>query len=166
MAHRVSKYVALACSAVTVASMIACDSGTRGQYTAGLTSLPSAAFSLRMTPPNVTLIALSRAGCPAIQPFTTNFSLVVGPSASDFFIDRISLRFGDPFGRTSTVLFANDQLALLFGDTRVRTGTNRTFALRPQFGCGLSQPRSIDAIIDLVDVVGVTHQASATAMFQ
>jgi hypothetical protein len=165
MAHRMTRPFALASTAVAIAAFIGC-SGTPGQYTGGLVSSPSAAFAVQTTLPNTTLIALSRGGCPAAQPFTTNINLVLGPSNNDFFLQRLALRIGDPFGRSSMLFFTADELALLFGNTRVRTGTLRTFALQPQFGCGLSRPRSIDATIDLVDALGLTHQTTATATLQ
>jgi hypothetical protein len=165
MAHRQTRPFALASFTVAIAACIGC-SNTAGQYTAGLVSSPSAAFAVQFTPTNATLISLSRASCPATQPFTTNVNLVLGPSRNDFFLQRLALRIGDPFGRSSMLFFTADELALLFGNTRIRTGTHRTFALQPQFGCGLSRPRSIDAILDLVDDQGLTHQATATATLE
>src|SRR5438067_4732882 len=103
MAHPVTRHFALASFTVAIAACVGCSNNTAGQYTAGLVSSPLAAFAVQMTPTNATLISLSRASCPATQPFTTNFSLVLGPSSSDFFLQRLALRIGDPFGRSSTL---------------------------------------------------------------
>jgi len=165
MAHRMTRHITLASSAVAIAAFIGCSSAP-GQYTAGLVSAPSAAFAVQMTPANLTLISLSRASCPATQPFTTNMNLVLGPTNNDFLLQQLALRIFDPFGRSSTLFFTADELALLFGSTLIRTGTLRTFVLQPQFGCGLARPQSIDAILDLVDSAGLTHQATAAATLQ
>jgi hypothetical protein len=168
MVSRTMRSFALASCAVTIAAAtLACDdSGNQAKLTAGLVSSPSAAFAVRMTPVIVPLIALSRASCPQTQPFTTNMDLVLGASANDFFFNRLTLRFVDGSGVASVQFFTTNDLFLMFGNTVVHPGVPRTFTMHPQFGCGLSRPRTIDATIVLLDGTGLVHEATATATLQ
>ena len=146
----------------------ACNDGgsATGHFSGGLTSSPTAAFAASVSPANVTLLSLSRTGCPTTQPFLTHMNLVLGPLQTDFFMDGVTLRFADRFGARSTVIFSSSDLLLAFSNTRIVAGTLRSFALSPQFGCGLARPQSVDAIITLVDGRGARREATATATFQ
>jgi hypothetical protein len=166
---RTTKRFAMMCSAAAIVAFNACsnDAGSeRGPFVGGMVSSPSAAFAVQVMPSNATLISLSRAGCPQVQPFTTNMSFILGPTSEEFFFDRLTLRFRDGFGVTSSLFFPNDELVRRFGHTRIFAHTPRTFFFQPQFGCGLSRPRSIDALVGLVDTRGDRHDTTATVTLE
>jgi hypothetical protein len=168
MAPRVTAHFALTIAAAAFLTFPACsDSGsTTGQFSAGLVSSPTAAFAASVSPANVTLLSLSRTGCPTTQPFLTHMNLILGPLQTDFFMDGVTLRFADGFGARSTVIFNSSDLLLAFNTTRIAAGTQRSFPLSPQFGCGLARPQSVNAIISLVDGSGLRREATAMATFQ
>jgi hypothetical protein len=151
--------------AAAIATSAACDNSV-GTRRGELISSPSASFAVRIAPFSMPLIPMGRASCPMTQPFTTNFELIVGPSSRDVLIDGLALRFIDGSSASSRLFFATRDLTLMFGSTRILAGTHRGFTLRPEFGCGLSTPRSVIAIIDLVDALGGRHEATATAMLE
>ena len=167
MAPRFTAHFALTLAAALLTCPACSDSGsTTGQFSAGIVSSPTAAFAASVSPANVTLVSLSRTGCPTTQPFLTHMNLVLGPLQTDFFMDRVTLGFIDILGARSTVIFSSSDLLLAFNNTRILAGTQRTFPLSPQFGCGLARPRSVNAIISLVDGGGLRREATATATFQ
>ena len=166
MTNLVTNRIALACMAAVIAASIGCDTNSPGTRSNGLVSSPSASFAVGVTPASMPLIPMARASCPMTQPFTTSFDLFVSPSSDELLIDGLSLRFIDGSGASSRLFFSTKDLTLMFGNTRIRTGTRRAFALQPQFGCGLSTPRSVNVIIDLVDARGGRHQATATATLE
>lgn len=168
MAPRFRAHFALTIAAAAFLTFPACsDSGsTTGQFSAGLVSSPTAAFAASVSPANVTLLSLSRTGCPTTQPFLTHMNLVLGPLQTDFFMDGVTLRFADGFGAHSTLILSSSDLLLAFNTTRIVAGTQRSFPLSPQFGCGLARPQSVNAIISLVDGSGLRREATAMATFQ
>jgi len=153
MAPRFTAHFALTIAAAAFFTFPACsDNGsTTGQFSAGLVSSPTAAFAASVSPANVTLLSLSRTGCPTTQPFLTHMNLVLGPMPTDFFMDGVTLRFAVGLGAHSTLVLC---------------GTQRSFPLSPQFGCGLARPQSVNAIIGLVDGSGLRREATAMATFQ
>ena len=165
MAPRFTAHFALMLAAAFLTFPACSDSGSAtGQ--AGLVSSPTAAFAASVSPANVTLLSLSRTGCPTAQPFLTHMNLVLGPLQTDFFMDRVTLLFADGFGARSTLIFSSTDLLLAFNNTRIIAGTRRSFALSPQFGCGLARPQTVNALISLVDGSGLRREATATATFQ
>ena len=168
MVPRFTAHFALTIAAAAFLTFPACgDSGsTTGQFSAGLVSSPTAAFAASVSPANVTLLSLSRNGCPTTQPFLTHMNLILGPMQTDFFMDGVTLQFADGFGARSTLILSNSDLLLAFNTTRIIAGTRRSFALSPQFGCGLARPQSVNAIINLVDGSGLRREATAMATFQ
>jgi hypothetical protein len=109
---------------------------------------------------------MARASCPMTQPFTTSFDLFVSTSTDDVVIEGLTLRFIDRSRGSSRLFFSTNDLALIFGNTRILTGTRRVFTLRPEFGCGLSTPQSMTVVVDLVDGRGRRHEATATATLE
>ena len=168
MAPRFTAHFALTIAAAAFLTFPACsDSGsTRGQFSGGLVSSPTAALAASVSPANVTLLSLSRTGCPTTQPFLTHMNLVLGPLQTDFFMDGVTLRFADGLGAHSSLFLSNSDLLLAFNTTRIVAGTQRSFALSPQFGCGIARPQSVNAIISLVDASGLRREATAMATFQ
>jgi hypothetical protein len=168
MAPRFTAHFALTIAAAAFFTFPACsDNGsTTGQFSAGLVSSPTAAFAASVSPANVTLLSLSRTGCPTTQPFLTHMNLILGPMQTDFFMDGVTLRFADGLGAHSTLVLSNSDLLLAFNTTRIVAGTQRSFPLSPQFGCGLARPQSVNAIIGLVDGSGLRREATAMATFQ
>jgi hypothetical protein len=167
MAPRFTAHFASTLAAAFLTFPACSDSGsTAGQFSAGLVSSPTAAFAASVSPANVTLFSLSRTGCPTTQPFLTHMNLVLGPLQNDFFMDGVTLRFADGLGARSTVIFSSSDLLLAFNTTRIVAGTQRSFPLSPQFGCGLARPQSVNAIISLVDGRGLRREATATATIE
>ena len=162
----VTDRIALACLVAALAASAACDTNNPGAGRGGLISSPSASLAVGIAPVSVPLIPVPLASCPMTQPFTTSFDLFVSPSPDEVVIDGVTLRFVDGFELNSRLFFSTKDLTLLFGNTRVLSGARRVFTLRPEFGCGLSTPRSMVVIVDLLDVRGVRHQATATATLQ
>ncbi len=162
----VTTRIALACVVPALAAFAACNTNSPGAGRGGLISSPSASLAVGIAPVSMPLIPITRASCPMTQPFSTSFDLFVSPSADEVVIDGVTLRFVDGFGVNSRLFFSTKDLMLLFGNTRILTGTRRAFTLRPEFGCGLSAPRSVVVIVDLLDVRGVRHEATATATLQ
>src|SRR3954447_4356920 len=167
MAPRFTAHFALTLAAAFLTFPACSDSGsTAGQFSAGLVSSPTAAFAASVSPANVTLLSLSRTGCPTTQPFLTHMHLVLGPMQTDFFMDGVTLRFADRSGARSALVFSSHDLLLAFSDTRIAAGTHRAFPLRQKFGRGLSRPQLVYAVIRLVDGRGVRHEATPTATFE
>jgi hypothetical protein len=104
-------------------------------------------------------------GCPLVQPFTAIFDLVVDSRGSmDVFLTEVSFRFidGSSFGQ-SPLIFSGGDLTSRFGQTLILANTTRAFHFTPQFGCGVSRPRTIAAEILLLDRAGTHHRLSLTA---
>jgi hypothetical protein len=141
----------------------ACD-GNNARLTGQMSSAPTAALPVRVSPMPLQLSPIIPASCPMSQPFTTHLDLVLGPADIDFFVDAVSLRFGD--GDGSLILFTIDDLDRMFGSRRVPAGSNQVFRLNPQFGCGLSTlPRSLSVGVSMIDGRGRRHQTTTTAPF-
>jgi hypothetical protein len=166
MTNFVTNRIALACMVAVMATALGCDTDSPGTRRNGLVSSPSASFAVGVTPVSMPLIPMAGASCPMTQPFTTSFDLFAGPSSDDMLIDGLTLRFIDGFGANSRLFFSTNDLVLMFGNTKIHRGTHRTFRLRPQFGCGLSTPRSVNVLVDLIDARGGRHQATATATLE
>ena len=164
MTRLVRHHVTLACAVASIA-MFACNDDSPGARRSGLISSPSASLAVGI-PASMPLILVAPASCPMTQPFTTSFDLFVSPSTDEVAFDSLTLQFIDGFGTSSRLFFSTNDLLLIFGNTRIPKGTRRAFTLRPEFGCGLSTPRSVMAVIDLIDLLGGRHRATATATLQ
>jgi hypothetical protein len=165
MTNLVPNRIVLACMVAVIAMSAACDTNSPGARSGGLISSPSASLAVGIAPVSMPLIPMARASCPMTQPFTTTFDLFVSPSADEVVIDGMTLRFIDGSGASTRRFFSTKDLMLLFGNTTILSGTRRVFTLRPEFGCGLSTPRSVVVIVDLIDGRGGRHQTTATATF-
>ena len=106
-------------------------------------------------------------GCPLLPPFSTEFDLFVTErSRMDLFLNRATFRFFDGFGiGTSPLDFPPDALSLQFGSRLIPAGTTRSFRFRPQFGCGLSAPRTLNAEFVLLNAFGTSNQVQLTGAF-
>ena len=166
MTRLVRHHVTLACAAASLAMFAACNESSPGARTGGLVSSPSASLAVGIAPVSMPLIPLAGASCPMTQPFTTSFDLFINPSTDEFLIDGLTLRFIDGSGASSRLFFSTKDLLLIFENTRILRGTRRAFTLRPEFGCGLSTPRTVIVLVDLIDGRGGRHQATATATLQ
>lgn len=104
-------------------------------------------------------------GCPSASPFATSFSLIIDQrDGFDVFVHEVGFRFVDGAGFDSPLILRHSDLATLFGSTLVATGTSRTFAFQPQFGCGLSStPHLMVLRLLLLDRNGRTHERTLTA---
>jgi len=165
MTGLVRHHVTLACAAASIA-MFACNDDSPGARRGGSISSPSASLAVGIAPVSMPLIPMALASCPMTQPFTTSFDLFVSPSTDAVAFDSLTLQFLDGFGTSSRLFFSTKDLLLLFGNTTILTGTRRVFTLQPEFGCGLSTPRSVIVVVDLIDVLGGRHQATTTATLQ
>ena len=156
-----------ASAAMAIVALAACDDngGSRGPFTGGLVSSPSAAFAVGVAPITMPLVPASRFICPLTQPFTTNFDLIVVPTRQ-VIIDGLTLEFIDGFGARSTTLLTGTLLTSLVGTTTLLNGVQRTILLQPQFGCGIAIPRTINVQVGMVDALGVRFDATATASFR
>jgi hypothetical protein len=106
-------------------------------------------------------------GCPAFQPFGTNFDLLIDRhQAVGVNLNQVSFQFSDTFGFSAPpLLFTAADLIGQFGHTFVESGTQRRFTFAPRFGCGFSRPGRLGANVVLVESSGVQHESSVTAMF-
>jgi len=156
-----------ASAAMAIVALAACDDngGSRGPFTGGLVSSPSATFAVGVAPITMPLVPASRFICPLTQPFTTNFDLIVVPTRQAI-IDGLTLEFIDGFGARSTTLLTGTLLTSLLGTTTLLNGVQRTILLQPQFGCGIAIPRTINVQVGMVDALGVRFDATATASFR
>jgi hypothetical protein len=151
---------------VVLAALLACAAcdGNRARLTGQMSSSPTAALPARVSPMPLLLSPMIPASCPMSQPFTTHLDLVLGPADIDFFVDAVSLRFGD--GDGSLLLFTTDDLDRIFATRRIPALTSQVFRLNPQFGCGLSTvPRSLTVGISTIDGRGERHEVTASAPF-
>ena len=158
---RLSGWLTASAFAAAIAATAACDDNTRGTFTGGLVSSPSATFAVTVAPTSMPLIPSQRFLCPLTQPFTTNFDLVVVP-AQTVVVDALTLSFIDAFGVRTTSLFTGTQLAALLGTTTLLAGVQRSFVLQPQFGCGLAIPTSVSVQVGMVNGQGARFQSTAT----
>jgi hypothetical protein len=150
-------------------ALAACDQrGEHGDFSVGLVAttptLPSPLSATTIMPRLLPLIPTLGFQCPVSAPFTTDFDLIVDHRGRvDVFLNQVSLRFvdGSGFG-ASPLLFSPRELSTLFGQTLVHPFTSRAFNFRPQFGCGLSVPRSLVVQVFLIDTFGALGQTSLT----
>jgi len=150
-------------SMASLVAFAACSDNGGGPVRNRLVSSPTAALAVRVSPSQLQLTQTALASCPMTQPFATHFDLVLGPSAEEFFLDTVALRFGDG---VSPFVFTKTDLNRQFDTLRVPSGTSRAFTLQPEFGCGFSTtPRSLLVDVTMVDGRGQRHQESATALF-
>ena len=165
MAHRIRAARTGVLVLAGILASTACDDGGGGTRAGELVSSPSASLPARVSPPQLQLSPIVASGCPVSQPFMTHMDLVVGPFATDLSLDTVTLRFDDT--ASGLVIFTKDDLARMFGTALIPARTIQTFAMDPQFGCGLStRPRALAASIATFDTRGQRHQATASAVFQ
>jgi hypothetical protein len=158
-------YARLIIALAAVLVLPACDDGGGGPRSNALVSSPTAALGMRISPFQLQLLSMTRASCPATQPFTTNFDLVLGPSNIDFFLDGVSLRFGDGF--SPFIFFGRDDLDLRFGTRRVLPHVVRSFRFTPAFGCGFTtRPRTLFVTATLSELSGQRHEATTAATIE
>jgi hypothetical protein len=150
----------------------ACESGGRTQTNAFTAPSPfggTAPFvGTSVVPTTVRFTSVPAFRCPRIAPFTSAFSLVIdrhrGP---DIFLDRVAFRFVDGSGLPSPLQLTRSDLVGQFGTTLVPGGTSRTFAFRPQFGCGfISAPSTLFIELSFLDRRGVAQESFLTASLQ
>lgn len=143
-----------------------CDTQMRARVAAfSLVGPVSSVPAVHFSPPTVMPLPVAPSGCPVVQPFTTVFDVVVDTHGSaDVFLTEITFRFidGSSFGGSPFFLSAGD-LNARFGETLVRADTTRPFRFTPQFGCGVSRPRTILTDLVLLDRRGTRHPMSLSA---
>jgi hypothetical protein len=133
-----------------VASLVACDTSTTGQYTAGGVVQPEVAVSVRIAPETFFIGTPGARACVA-GVFSPSFALVVTPFGSrNVSVESATFRLID--GSTvggSSVTFPQPQLTRMFG-TLVVVG-KRTFNFSPAFSCPTTWPRTMAAEVVLSD---------------
>jgi hypothetical protein len=119
---------------------------------------------VRISPQALIPLPVTSFGCPFVQPFTTEFDLIVdGRGSGDVFVNQVAFRFVDGTSFGSSLLFSAGDLRARFGQTTVLAGSTRLFRFTPQFGCGSFRPRSLLTDIVLIDRLGARQQMSLSA---
>ena len=155
---------------VSLATMLtACDDGGRGfgARTAPFAG-PSPFAGASLFPQTIGFSSVSEFRCPSIAPFFTSFSLFIDQrGGSDVFLDQVHFQFGDHGGNRSPLLLSRSDLTAMFGSTLVPGGGTRTFAFKPQFGCGLATVPS-NLFVDFITLnrSGVAHPSTLTAVLR
>jgi hypothetical protein len=128
----------------------------------------AAAIDARIQPQVVPFTLLTGFSCPALQPFTTAFDLVVQERLGrDLFLDQVSLHFldGTNLGASPMVLPRAD-LNRLFTSTLVNARATRFFRFAPQFGCGIGVPQVLIVEAFFLDRFNTRLTSTARATIQ
>ena len=144
----------------------ACDVPDRAAITVGPSSLvPSPPFNATLFPTPIPFIFLPQSRCPTTPPFTSDFQVVVDQRSSfDVLLQEVNVVFFDAVGLSSSVVFTDNDLVLLFGPTLVPAGVIRTFNFHAQFGCGLTAlPRRLTLHSTIKDRTGTRHHLTLNA---
>ena len=148
-------------------ALLACDDAKNRTVMFSNTGLfsPTLAVSPQIFPQRLPFTTLTTIGCPLAPAFTTSFDLIFATSPGvNVFMDRVTLRLIDGSSLGSSITFPRPALNDMFGSTLIVN--NRAFAFRPNFGCGLTLPRSIAADVFLVDGAGAARSMTVSAGFQ
>jgi hypothetical protein len=154
-----------AAAALLTCATTACETQPSGR----IAFAPTAAVSpppVQLIPQALPLIPMSGFICPLSSPFTTRFNLIIGTASTDFAFERLTLQPVDGRGAigVSTILTATDIAGS--ASSLIRAGATRTFALQPQFGCGVSLPQFFVADVVLSDSFGALHHTTLKAPFR
>jgi hypothetical protein len=121
---------------------------------------PTVTASIGVAPTPYVPLNLTCAGSPWSAPM---WDLVIVTSRS-VDLDSVTMQMIDGTHLGGPMItFPRADLTTQFGTTRILAGTSRRFALRHQFPCDVSRPRSLAAQVALVDLDGRTHGVTVTS---
>ena len=153
----------LSASAVVLAALaaFACSNGIPGRQTNpfGPSGGNAQTFAATVVPAVVPVSpfgGFGPSGCPANPPFTSTFSIFLGPSdRGSLSIDRVTFHFLDGSNVTS------DPIA--FGREDIHASAPGQFPFTVRFGCGIGHPQSLVGDLVLLDASGTRHAATVRA---
>jgi len=153
------RVIAIVVAALTIAGCEEAKPDQRSSIVFAPTPEIAAQFS-----PQVFPFALVTSSCAVSPVFTTGFNLVIFQERPSF-LDQVTFHLldGSNLGGPS-VTFPRSELNGMFGSTLIVS--SRAFAFRPQFACGLRQPRSLVADVVLIDGDGSSRNVTVSAAFQ
>jgi hypothetical protein len=104
---------------------------------------------------------IATVGCPATEPFLTNFNLIIQPVVVDVRLESVTIQLvdGSSVGGT-TIPFPTPNLDRTFGSLVVIAGTSRSFPFSVQFGCIPIATPLLAAQVSLVDSHGVPFRTT------
>jgi hypothetical protein len=157
--------IAILCATL---ALLACDDAQKTRQTGMFSNMglfaPTLAVGTQISPQRLPFTALTTIACPLAPAFTTGFELIFATSPQvNVFMDRVTLRLIDGSSVGPSITFPRPLLNEMFGSTLIVS--NRAFAFRPNFGCGLRLPRSIAADVVLMDGAGSTRNVTVSAGF-
>lgn len=156
------KTIIILCATLT---LLACDSNKPAMLSGGEVFAPTLSVDTQIFPQLLPFTPITTIACPLFPAFTTSFDLIFATSPGvNTFMDRVTLRLNDGTSVGSSITFPRPALNGMFGSTLIVS--NRAFAFRPDFGCGLTLARSILADVVLVDGVGATRSVTVGASFR
>jgi hypothetical protein len=154
------RMITVLCAALALG---ACDDGHRAMLSNTGAFSPTLSLSTQIFPQTLPFTPLSTF-CPLAPAFSTSFDLIfAGSPQLNVFMDRVTLRLIDGSSVGSSITFPRPLLNSMFGSTLI--ASNRAFAFQPNFGCGLTLPRSIAADVFLIDASGTTRTVTVNARF-
>lgn len=163
MAHTGSRFLSWVIVVIAL-TLTACDSDGRKLTATAFLGAPSPIVSAHLSPATLPLVSVAGFGCPFLQPFLTEFDLIVDGRGSDFMLDSVGFDFDAAGFMVPPLQLTLVDLRARFGDTLIRAGSSRAFRLSQPFGCGLARaPRSLGVRGTLLAVGGATHQFSLVA---
>jgi hypothetical protein len=155
------RMIAILCATL---ALFACDDGHRARLSNRGVFSPTLSLGTQIFPQTLPFTPLNTFACPLAPAFTTSFDLIFATSPQlNVFMDRVTLRLIDGSSVGPSITFPRPLLNSMFGSTLI-VG-NRAFPFQPNFGCGLTRPRSIAADVFLIDAFGGTRTVTVNANF-
>jgi hypothetical protein len=144
-------------------ALCGCDDGNRTRLFNRGEFSPTVSLGTQIFPQTLPFIPLNTV-CPLAPAFSTSFDLIFATSPQvNVFMDRVTLHLIDGSNVGPSITFPRPLLNSMFGSTLIVS--NRAFAFQPNFGCGLTLPRSIAADVFLIDAFGATRNVTVRANF-
>jgi hypothetical protein len=131
-----------------------------------LTSPTTIVVGATLTPTTLPLVTLplAGAGCPAVQPYSTDFNLVINAQTGPLALNQVVFQFVNGASVSgSPVAMSPADLESMFGTTTILPGQTRSFGFQPQFGCGLTLPQTMVLTAFVGDGHGQTQQVTLRA---
>jgi hypothetical protein len=159
------KTLIILCILCATLTLLACDDNKAAILRGSEVFVPTAVIDTQIFPQFLPFTPITTIACPLFPAFTTDFDLIFATSVrNNTFMDRVTLSLIDGTHVGSSITFPRSKLDGMFGSTLIVS--NRAFAFRPDFGCGVALPQSIRADVVLVDGGGATRNVTAGASFR
>jgi len=124
------------------------------------------AATAQIQPQTLPVIPAPIFACPSSSPLTTSLNLIIASPATAVTLSQVGFQIFDINGLAAApTLLTSTQLNGQFGTTTVAAGTTRSFALQPQFGCGIAAPASLATSLVLTSLTGIPRQMTLTTRF-